>query len=323
MTTLTKSPMDPLVQPGRDFWHGVLAAGGSTTVPRRTLDPVPGVADYETPISRQMVVAAGRLAYAQGVPLRSLLLAAHAPRVLARRCPASADVVVGYLAAPVVRPLFPPASLLDQTASWRALVEKTRRAESALRASTPGSQSTISRRELGVSGPSFETVFDPTGAGEVSGDAVLHVSFPGAERPPHAAAPRYRTDVLDAGCAARTRRLPLPPRSAQILAAPGRRAPPAEPAVGRRALRLQLDGCAPAASCRPAGRTSLFEQRGAAHPDAVAAVHDDQRWTYRELNARANRVAPGSASAWPAPRGCGRRGDRAEPGLDGIGHRRP
>ena len=28
----------------------------------------------------------------------------------------------------------------------------------------------------------------------------------------------------------------------------------------------------------------------AAHPDAVAAVHGDRQWTYRELNARANRL---------------------------------
>ncbi len=27
-----------------------------------------------------------------------------------------------------------------------------------------------------------------------------------------------------------------------------------------------------------------------AHPDAIAAVHGDRQWTYRELNARANRL---------------------------------
>jgi amino acid adenylation domain-containing protein len=35
----------------------------------------------------------------------------------------------------------------------------------------------------------------------------------------------------------------------------------------------------------------LFEQRAAADPDMIAAVHGDQQWTYRELNARANRLA--------------------------------
>jgi amino acid adenylation domain-containing protein/FkbM family methyltransferase len=34
-----------------------------------------------------------------------------------------------------------------------------------------------------------------------------------------------------------------------------------------------------------------FQRSAAAHPDAVAVVHEDQRVTYRELNARANRLA--------------------------------
>ena len=39
------------------------------------------------------------------------------------------------------------------------------------------------------------------------------------------------------------------------------------------------------------------------HPDAVAAVHGDRRWTYRELNARANRLARALLA-----RGLGREG---------------
>ena len=35
----------------------------------------------------------------------------------------------------------------------------------------------------------------------------------------------------------------------------------------------------------------LFEQRVRAHPEVVAGVCGEQRWTYRELNARANRLA--------------------------------
>ena len=41
----------------------------------------------------------------------------------------------------------------------------------------------------------------------------------------------------------------------------------------------------------------------AAHPDAVAAVHGDRQWTYRELNARANRLARALLA-----RGLGREG---------------
>ena len=54
---------------------------------------------------------------------------------------------------------------------------------------------------------------------------------------------------------------------------------------------LQLEGLAGPRRELPDRRFhELFEQRAAAHPDAVAAVHGDRQWTYRELNARANRL---------------------------------
>ena len=56
-------------------------------------------------------------------------------------------------------------------------------------------------------------------------------------------------------------------------------------------LRFQLDGLAGPRRELPDRRFhELFEQRVRAHPDAVAAVHGDRQWTYRELNARANRL---------------------------------
>ena len=42
---------------GRRYWRGVLLAGGSTAIPRWTLDPVPGVAGYEATIPRDLVMA--------------------------------------------------------------------------------------------------------------------------------------------------------------------------------------------------------------------------------------------------------------------------
>src|SRR3989442_6303166 len=35
----------------------------------------------------------------------------------------------------------------------------------------------------------------------------------------------------------------------------------------------------------------LFEERVRARPDAIAAVHGDRQWTYRQLNGRANQLA--------------------------------
>ena len=213
MTTLMSSPMDPLTRPGRDFWHGVLAAGGNTTVPRWTLDPVPGVADHVTPISRKTrggraqaglrpggaaaEPAAGRARQGARRPVRR----ARRGRRLRRRHgrPAAA---------------LPP---VDRTRSWRALVEKTRRTESALRVYA-GFPVDDLRRELALAGPAFETVFDLAGAADVSGDTVLYISFP-ERNGGRMLQLRYRTDVLDAACAARIAGYHLT-ALAQVLADP-------------------------------------------------------------------------------------------------------
>src|SRR5260221_14242370 len=57
-------------------------------------------------------------------------------------------------------------------------------------------------------------------------------------------------------------------------------------------LGFKLEGLAEPGGELPDRRFhELFEQRAGSHPDAVAAVHGDRRWTYRELNARANPLA--------------------------------
>src|SRR2546430_2184871 len=55
---------------GREFWRGVLLAGGFTAVPRWTLDPVPGIAEHETKICNEVVAALRRLADELAGPLR-------------------------------------------------------------------------------------------------------------------------------------------------------------------------------------------------------------------------------------------------------------
>ncbi|MDH6213591.1 non-ribosomal peptide synthetase [Streptomyces pseudovenezuelae] len=92
---------------------------------------------------------------------------------------------------------------------------------------------------------------------------------------------RYRTDVLDAGAAARIAGYHL-----TALAEPDR-----PTLLSEEELRFQLDELAGPLKELPDRRVhELFEERVAAHPDAVAAVQGDRRWTYRELNSRANRV---------------------------------
>ena len=113
------------------------------------------------------------------------------------------------------------------------------------------------------------------------------------------------------------RRLP-PRRAGADRRRPGRRARGGRACSPPRSSRFQLDGLAgPRRELPGPARPRAVRGAGAAQPDAVAAVHGDRRWTYRELNARANRMARALLRARAAPRGRRRGGDRAEPGLDG------
>ena len=88
--------MKTLAKTGREFWRGVLVAGGFTVIPRWTLNPVMGVAEYEVTIPEDIAAAVRRLAEELAVPLRSVLLAAHA-KVLAALS-GEREVVTGYVA---------------------------------------------------------------------------------------------------------------------------------------------------------------------------------------------------------------------------------
>jgi len=283
VTTPAEDPTDSMTEPGRAFWIQILAAGGSTTVPRWTLDPVPGVAEHETPIPRETVVAARRLAYELAVPLRTVLLAAHA-RVLAALS-GERDVVTGYVADHVVRPL--PCRLSTEPASWRAVVQHTRRVESGVRAYA-GFPVDDLRRELDLPSLAFESVFDATAVADVGAGVTMHVGFPERDGR-RVLRVRYRTDVLDADCAARIAGYHLTALE-QIIANPDAEHR-GQCLLSPDELRFQLDGLAGPVRELPDHRVhELFEERVTRHPDAIAAVHRDRSWTYGELNARANRL---------------------------------
>ena len=130
---------------------------------------------------------------------------------------------------------------------------------------------------------------------------------------------RYRTDVLDADGAARIAGYHLT-ALALIVADPdaehGRQS-----LLSADELRFQLDGLAGPRRELPDRRVhELFEQRVAAHPDAVAAVHARPAVDLPGAQRPGQPAGPGPAGARAAPRGRGRGGDRAQPGLDG---RRP
>ena len=280
-----------LAEAGREFWRGVLVAGGFTAIPRWTLDPVTGVVEHEATIPDDLVAALRLLADELAVPLSSVLLAAHA-KVLAALS-GEREVATGYVAARGGRPgRTLPCRLTTEPVSWRTLLCDAHRVESALLSHQDFPVDDL-RRELGLTEPSFETVFDPTGdgsvlTGDLAEDTVLWVGI-SQHGGQFVLRLRYRTDVLDAEAAARIAGYHL--TALALIAAD----PDAE--HGRQSLlsaeerHFQLEGLAGPRRELPDRRLhELFEQRVGAHPDAVAAVHGDRQWTYRELNVRANRL---------------------------------
>src|SRR5258708_30555795 len=159
---------------GREFWHGVLLAGGFTALPQWTLDPVAGVGEHEARIPDELVAALHRLANELAVPLSSVLLTAHA-KVLGALS-GEREVCTGY-AVPARSPL--PLRMTIGPHSWREVLLETARAESKLMSHKNFPVDDL-KRELGLSEPLFETVFEMgAGGGEPAEQGPLRGRFVG------------------------------------------------------------------------------------------------------------------------------------------------
>jgi len=159
MTVSGGISMDVPAADGREFWLSVLAAGGRTTVPRWTLDPVSGIESVETTVPAGQAAALRRLASEIEIPLSSVVLAAHA-RVLAALS-GERVVATGYVTKDRGQAL--PCVVTTEPSSWRALLAEAGRAEATLQSHQNFAVDDL-KRETGLSGPVFETVFDSTGA---------------------------------------------------------------------------------------------------------------------------------------------------------------
>jgi amino acid adenylation domain-containing protein len=298
MTTFSL-PGTTTSDPDREFWRGVLLAGGSTAIPRWTCTPVASVGQHAGAVPGDLAAALRRLADEMGVPLSSVLLAVHA-RVLAALS-GEREIMTSYVARPGGqaggrareqpggRAL--PCRLATGAGSWRELLLDTCRAESQLLAHQHFGVGEL-RRELGLTGRPPETVFDPAegaSGGELDSGTVL-----GAGIAQYAGRLvlrlRYRADVIDSGAAARI--FGYYRTALELIAADPDARPGHQSLLSAGELQYQIEGLAGPLRPRPERRFhELFEQRTAAHPDAVAASHGEEQWTYRELNARANRLA--------------------------------
>ena len=305
----TTISLSDTAEAARQYWRGVLEAGGFTAIPRWTrgtapgvgiaagigtaagigiaagIGTAPGVASHEATVPGDLTAVLRQRGAELGVPLSSVLLAAHA-RVIGALS-GEADIVTGYLATPRGRPL--PCRLAADASSWRALLRDTHRREWELLSYQDFPVDEL-RGELGLAGPSFETVFDPAGDdGKLTGKVVLRVGI-SPDRSRLVLRLKYRTEAMDTGCAARIAGYYLTALAliaADLEAEPGRQS-----LLSAEELRFQLEGLAGRHRELPDRRAhELFEQRVKARPDAVAAVQGDRHWTYAELNARANRLA--------------------------------
>lgn len=268
----------------REFWGSALLAGGSTSLPRWTLEPVTGVGEHEERIPDELVAALRRLAQGSGVPLSSVLLTAHA-KVLGALC-GERTVCTGY-AVELGSPL--PLRLTLAGRSWREALLEVARAEADL-LTHRGFPVDHLARELGFRDPGFETVFEPyVGAGRALPEhSVMRVTF--VERAGFALRLRYKTDVLDAEGAARISGYHH--TALGLIAADPDADHSRQTLLGAAELRFQVHGLSGRHRELPDRRVhELFEERARAHPDAIAVVHGATRLTYRELNARANRLA--------------------------------
>lgn len=264
----------------RAYWTGVLTAGGATRIPRWTRDPRPGMVEHTATLPVDLDVAVRRLAAELAVPLGAVHLAAHA-KVLAALAN-EPDVTTGYVAAPGSPPL--PCRLSTDPATWRELLHAVHRAETELLAHRDFPVDWL-RAQLGRTEPGFEVVFDPVGDGELTDDAVLRVGVHD-----RALRLRYRTDVLDREAVARVAGYHI--RALELMIADPDAQHRGQTLLSAEERRFQLEGLAGPRRELPDLRChELFEQRVRRHPDTVAAVHAGRAWTYRELNARANRLA--------------------------------
>jgi amino acid adenylation domain-containing protein len=284
MRKLEEEPMRMLAETDRDFWGRVLTAGGFTEIPRWTLTPVNGISEHATTIPSELVETLCQQAAELGVSLSSVLLAAYA-KVLAGLS-GEREVTTGYIAAEGAQPL--PCRLTTEPVSWRALLLETHRVEAELLSHKDFPVDDL-KRELGLTEPSFETVFDPIGNGDLAEDIVLSVGISqhGGE---FVLRLRYRTEVIDTDYAARIAGYYL--TALALIAANPDAEHERQSLLSTEELHFQLEGLAGRRRDLPDRRVhELFEQQVEAHPDAIAAVHGDRQWTYQELNAHANRLA--------------------------------
>jgi amino acid adenylation domain-containing protein len=285
----------------QEFWRQALAGSHATTLESYLAHEAPATAD---PVATVLIPqwlqdAAGQLAKARGLPMKSLLLAAHC--LTLQRLAGEADVTTGLVThgrpgragAEAAAGLFLntiPIRLDDRPATWLDAVEHVARFE---RASHPHRRYPLQAMQSDAGRPLFNTVFDFINYhlfGDLAGvTGVELLGFEGYERTNYAlwvtAAMHPRSGRLSLRVAgdpamltavqAREYANSLVRVLAAIVRSP------------ERAIDLGADELA----ARDVAQ--LVSEQAAATPDATALVSNTDSWTYAELDRGAERIAAG------------------------------
>ena len=305
----------------KQFWAKTLADSNFITLPRWPhREPVQhsGISFHDVHLPAGLSEAVKQAANLLGVPLKTVLLAAHV--YVLSLLGGERHITTGYEYG--VRPegtdgersigLFlntVPIRVDAQTGSWQELIERVYRAEVDF---IPYRRYPMSqmKRDSGVRGPLFEHVFNFThfhvlsALKRIAGFDLLEVNVRAetefvfrAECSVHPFTGEvlmwihYHADVFPAEQIEHIGGYYV--RALQALTRDPAAAPAHDAVLGEEERRRQLYefNCnsrdLPAAACAH----QLFEEQAARSPGAVAAVCGAQRWTYAELNRAANKLA--------------------------------
>lgn len=297
---------NPVVQ---QFWRRALSGSHATSLESFVAHGAPATADPNVTvlIPPWLQDAARQLAKARGVPLKSVLLAAHC--VTLQRLSGEADITTGLVThgrpglagAEVAAGLFLntiPIRLDDKPTTWLDAIEHVADFE---RASHRYRRYPLQAMQSDAGRPLFNAVFDfinyhlfgqPSG---VTGIELL--DFEGYERTNYAV---WVTAAMDPRSGRLSVRVSGDP--AVLTAMQAREYANSLVRVLAAIVRSPGQAIDPAADELAARDVAqLVSEQAATNPDAIAVVTDSASWTYDELDGGAERIAAGLlASGMPA-----------------------
>lgn len=291
------------------YWRRALAGSRATVLESCVAHEAPTTEDPAASalLPRWLQDAARALAESRGLPMKSLLLAAHC--LTLRRASGESDVTTGMvthgrpgcLGAEVAAGLFLntiPIRVGDVGSTWLDAVERIAEFE---RASHPHRRYPLQAMQSDAGRPLFNTVFDYLNyhvfGGPVGDTGIELLGFATHERTNFAL---WVTAAVDP----RTGRLSLRVSGDPAVLSPQQARDYANSFIRILAAIVRTpDGAIDVATDELAARdvVQLVSEQAAARPHVMAVVTDSARWTYADLDRGAERIAAGLLASGMPP----------------------